>query len=163
MINATQGNGASFSSGNLNHESASANLSQGHDAPHDSQKPNTASEPDAKSEASYDPLFDDEPEPRPKKQELALPTAANTNGVAPAPGAPKLPSVQAGLVPPLKKHSIPLLDPVIYSDFSSDILLAASIDGQVVLWDRRAQNRVGRLEMGEKCPPWCLSVSGFKL
>ncbi|KAF8509259.1 WD40-repeat-containing domain protein [Gautieria morchelliformis] len=119
-------------------------------------------EAEAKSEASYDPLFDDEPDGVQPKQDPnsapAFPAPAKPNGVTPA--SHKLPSAQAGLVPPPKKPTIPLLDPVSYGEYSSDILLAASIDGQVVLWDRRTQtNRgVGRLEMSEKCPPWCLSA-----
>jgi transcriptional activator SPT8 len=125
----------------------------------------TQSKPEAevKSEASYDPLFDDEPDGVQPKQEPSsappvFPAPAKPNGVTPV--SHKLLSVQAGLVPPPKKPTIPLLDPVGYAEYSSDILLAASIDGQVVLWDRRSQtNRgVGRLEMSEKCPPWCLSV-----
>lgn len=133
----------------------------------DSSAPVTQSkpEPEAKSEASYDPLFDGEPDEsgvQPKQEPTGgsatvLPTLAGSSSVTP--GSQKLPS-QAGLVPPSKKPDIPLLDPVTYGEYSSDILLAASIDGQVVLWDRRAQTHagVGRLEMADKCPPWCLSV-----
>jgi transcriptional activator SPT8 len=127
----------------------------------------TQPEPEVKSEASYDPLFDDEPEadvgqsdvqPKPEPSNLVLPTnSTQPNGIT---TASQKPSVQAGLAPPPKKPTIPMLDPVTYGEYSSDILLAASIDGQVVLWDRRAQTHggVGRLEMSEKCPPWCLSV-----
>lgn len=45
---------------------------------------------------------------------------------------------------------------------SPDLLMTAYIDGQVLLWDRRAppQSKPLRLEMGEKSPPWCVSVSG---
>ncbi|KAF8580866.1 WD40 repeat-like protein [Ramaria rubella] len=123
-------------------------------------------ESEAKSEASYDPLFDDEPDVDAEqpgvqtKQELGaappLPSPNKAINVV----TPKLPSAQVGLVPPQKKPTIPLLDAVSYGEYSSDILLAASIDGQVVLWDRRAQTSrgVGRLEMSEKCPPWCLSA-----
>lgn len=61
------------------------------------------------------------------------------------------------------QHRIPLLDPVSYTNFSPDIFMTAAIDGQVALWDRRANavsgRGVGRLEMGEKTPPWCISVS----
>lgn len=111
---------------------------------------------DTKSEASFHSLFDDEPEPPEVKNEghdLALPSG-RPNGTIQGSKWP----VQSGLVPPAKKATFPLLDPVTYNDYSSDIFLAASIDGQVVLWDRRAHG-VGRLDMGDKCPPWCLSVS----
>lgn len=44
---------------------------------------------------------------------------------------------------------------------SPDIVMTAYIDGQVLLWDRRnpSQSKPLRLEMGEKSPPWCVSVS----
>ncbi|KDQ11704.1 hypothetical protein BOTBODRAFT_135510 [Botryobasidium botryosum FD-172 SS1] len=67
-------------------------------------------------------------------------------------------------VPQSSRYELPLLDPVTYASYSRDILLTACIDGQVVLWDRRApavsQGRpgVGRLELGERCPPWCVSA-----
>ncbi|TFL07476.1 WD40-repeat-containing domain protein [Pterulicium gracile] len=92
---------------------------------------------DAKSEASYDPLFDDEPEPE-RERMARLPRA-----IAPPQNAP------------------PLLDQPAYSTFSPDILMTAYIDGQVVLWDRRVHSAgagVGRLWMSEKTPPWCLSA-----
>ena len=141
----------------------------------DSNKPdvpdNSVQVSEAKSEASYDPLFD-EPDAdvqqhgvQPKQEPNSAPvlpavTKTKDNSVTPTPASHKLPSLQAGLVPPQKKPAIPLMDPVSYGEYSDDVLLAASIDGQVVLWDRRAQTHkgVGRLEMGEKCPPWCLSV-----
>lgn len=134
-------------------------------------------ETDVKSEASYDPLFDEpepengrQPEQLPQQQEQQqVPTKEDNSLSLPLPKfnevstMPKLPAVQAGLVPLSKKAVIPLLDPVTYSEYSTDILLAASVDGQVVLWDRRARSHrgVGRLEMSEKCPPWCLSVILF--
>lgn len=124
--------------------------------------------PEAKSEASYDPLFDEpdaeveQPSVQPKQEEpssapVPVVTPTKPNGTTPTPAPYKS---QAG---PPKKPAIPLLDPVSYGEYSDDVLLAASIDGQVVLWDRRAQTHrgVGRLEMGEKCPPWCLSVRVF--
>lgn len=62
--------------------------------------------------------------------------------------------------------SIPLLSPADYRQFSNDILLTSSMDGQVTLIDRRVpsseggeQTGVGRLMPGEKAPPWCMSVS----
>jgi transcriptional activator SPT8 len=124
-------------------------------------------EPDAKSETSYDPLFDDD-ELEVENGQTHAPNSESTlsvpkvEGVTPATETTDLPAIQATTLS--KKPTIPLLDSATYGEYSMDILLAASIDGQVVLWDRRAHNSrgVGRLEMGEKCPPWCLSVSRLR-
>ncbi|KAJ6599320.1 WD40-repeat-containing domain protein [Mycena vulgaris] len=111
---------------------------------------------DAKSDASFDPLFDDEeegegaPAPVPPSklgQFVGHPAAPNT---APPPRA---------IAPP--KNAPPLLDAATSGGFSSDVLMTASIDGQVILWDKRAYTPgtgVGRLWMSEKTPPWCLSA-----
>ncbi|KAF8522259.1 WD40 repeat-like protein [Hysterangium stoloniferum] len=148
---------------NLNNSNSTNPANTGRDGNTDGAKDEISSaavpEPDAKSEASYDPLFDGEPEV--ENEQAGMPKSESTlsvPGVTPATAVAKLPAT-AGIVPQSKKPTIPLLDPVTYGEFSMDILLAASIDGQVVLWDRRAQSSrgVGRLEMGEKCPPWCLS------
>lgn len=112
---------------------------------------------DAKSDASFDPLFDDEEEaetsgtapPKPTQfvgsgQKPALPNAAPPRAIAPPKNAP------------------PLLDAATCGALSADVLMTASIDGQVILWDKRAHTPgtgVGRLWMSEKTPPWCLSVS----
>ncbi|KAF7313599.1 MT-A70-domain-containing protein [Mycena chlorophos] len=108
----------------------------------------SASQPmdtDAKSDASFDPLFDDEPETAtqsPLKHAMpALPTGTSARAIA--------------------HNAPPLLDSTINGALSPDILLTAAIDGQVILWDRRAQTPgtgVGRLWMSEKTPPWCLSA-----
>jgi transcriptional activator SPT8 len=61
--------------------------------------------------------------------------------------------------------SIPVLSPATYRQFSDDVLLYSSMDGQVVLIDRRVPSYegtsggVGRLLPGERAPPWCMSVS----
>ncbi|KAF9075225.1 WD40-repeat-containing domain protein [Rhodocollybia butyracea] len=94
---------------------------------------------DAKSDASFDPLFDDEPE---DNKQLA-------NGAAP----------QASRAPP--KGAPPLLDHQRYKTFSPDILMTAAIDGQIMLWDKRVNTvgqGVGRLWISDKTPPWCLSA-----
>jgi len=73
---------------------------------------------------------------------------------------PKPPPKPAISVAP-PKNAPPLLDKSNYSGYSSDLLMTAFVDGQVVLWDRRVSTLgkgVGRLEMNEKTPPWCLSV-----
>ncbi|KAG6917974.1 hypothetical protein DXG01_017158 [Tephrocybe rancida] len=105
-------------------------------------------ESDAKSDASFDPLFDDEPE-----DESNILNDATINPQAPS-------KATLGQIPP-PKNAPPLLDSVTYSAYSPDILMTASIDGQVLLWDQRvdtAGSGVGRLWMSEKTPPWCLSV-----
>ncbi|KAG6851026.1 hypothetical protein H0H93_004513 [Arthromyces matolae] len=96
---------------------------------------------DAKSDASFDPLFDDEPE---------------DNQGASHGGASNSHSKTQGLIPP-PKNAPPLLDSTFYSTFSPDLLMTASIDGQVILWDKRVDTPgtgVGRLWMSEKTPPW---------
>lgn len=118
-----------------------------------------AIESDARSDASFDPLFDDVPEdmmqtPAPAESKLAMPGSSNVQ----QPPIPREPV--ASTIPP-PKGAPPLIDPVGYQSYSSDILMTAFIDGQVILWDRRVQNNgrgVGRLWMNEKTPPWCLSV-----
>ena len=109
---------------------------------------------DAESNASYDPLFDDEPPDGVAAQQPAPPTP-----IMPPPITPTLPQPQRAAIAP--KNAPPILDPLTYASFSSDVLMTASIDGQVILWDRRAHtpgHGVGRLWMGEKTPPWCMSA-----
>ncbi|KAL1407334.1 Transcription factor spt8 [Vanrija albida] len=62
--------------------------------------------------------------------------------------------------------NIPLLSPADYRQFSNDILLTSSMDGQVTLIDRRVASKeggdqagVGRLMPGDKAPPWCMSAT----
>ncbi|KAF5330328.1 hypothetical protein D9619_005640 [Psilocybe cf. subviscida] len=112
---------------------------------------------DARSDASFDPLFDDDPEESmqtelPVESKLAMPGRSHV----------QRPSALTGrqLAPP-PKGAPPLINSSDYQTFSSDILMTAFIDGQVILWDRRMQDNgrgVGRLWMNEKTPPWCLSA-----
>ena len=117
-------------------------------------------ESDGHSDASFDPLFDDVPEEIPQSQS-ALPTESKL--AMPGGAQPQTPLPQPRLttfIPP-PKNAPPLLDFESYSTYSPELLLTASIDGQVILWDRRVQTSgtgVGRLWMSEKTPPWCLSV-----
>jgi transcriptional activator SPT8 len=132
-----------------------------------------APDSDAKSEVSYDPLFDDEPdadgEPDGENNgqwqathrlydlssqngpsTLAMPSHSTSQ--------PNRASTSSVVVP---KNAPPLLDSTGYSTFSPDVLMTASIDGQIILWDKRVntpRKGVGRLEMSEKTPPWCVSV-----
>ena len=135
----------------------------------------------------YDPLFDDDdadaagspalPDPEPKINgqkpphlDLALPTSKQ-NGTVPD-GPPQSAtgsgagSLFSGMPTPSASRpsaaaNIPLLSPATYKAFSDDVLLASSMDGQVSLIDRRVQGDglVGRLQPGDKAPPWCMSVS----
>jgi transcriptional activator SPT8 len=126
----------------------------------------------------YDPLFDDEGEgevPAPAHPaSFPLQTGIQPNGTQHA-GPPsnvvpplQMPGASAALPPgafqPMQyqnttKNFTPVLDPASYTEFSPDIFMTAGIDGQITLWDRRASSRgVGRLELPEKIPPWCMSV-----
>jgi transcriptional activator SPT8 len=136
---------------------------------------------DATSDASFDPLFDGEPDaegefdnenPTPdefgafrsqapqgdgsitgNKASLAVPDAPNL-GQQQAARSP-----QHSVAPP--KNAPPLLDAANSSTFSPDILMIGAIDGQIMLWDKRVNTPgtgVGRLWMSEKTPPWCVSV-----
>lgn len=124
---------------------------------------------DAKSDASFDPLFDEDdgddtnameteppkPELIPFESKIAMPGQQSFTQPVPA-AAPRQTTTIAA-----PKNAPPLLDPVNYATFSPDLLLTASIDGQVILWDRRTNTPgkgVGRLSLSEKTPPWCLSV-----
>jgi transcriptional activator SPT8 len=136
---------------------------------------------DAKSDASFDPLFDDEPDAdgevddinspiQPTKPSMAsqLSTPSNPNaalelatpdGTQTFQSQPSARATNGTVAPP--KNAPPLLDPTMYATYSSDLLMTAAIDGQVILWDKRVQTTgkgVGRLWMSEKTPPWCLSV-----
>lgn len=119
----------------------------------------------------YDPLFDDEPPttslngtggPNDLTNQLAATT--RPNGVQfPQSNTNSLSLPVNGRVPPSTQRENTFIDPVSYADFSDDILMTASFDGQVTLWDRRASSSsgkrgVGTLEGSEKAPPWCISV-----
>ncbi|KAJ7638545.1 WD40-repeat-containing domain protein [Roridomyces roridus] len=104
---------------------------------------NSQMDVDSKSDASFDPLFDDEEETE------TAPVKSQSTKQAP---------VARAIAPP--KNAPPLLDTGICGAFSPDIIMTASIDGQVILWDKRAHTPgtgVGRLWMSDKTPPWCLS------
>ncbi|KZT09505.1 WD40 repeat-like protein [Laetiporus sulphureus 93-53] len=127
---------------------------------------------DVKSDTSYDPLFD-EPDADGEldtEDTSALPAAnafGNPSYVAQSGGASMALSgqhtqaqrnVRSTAAP---KNAPPILDPETYSHFSPDMLMTASIDGQIMLWDTRVYapgQGVGRLWMSEKTPPWCVSA-----
>lgn len=128
---------------------------------------------DAKSDTSMNSLFDDDQAGMDQEPEgLNLPTGPGTSSLFSRPGTPA--SKPSFALPtngiqrkPIDRNIPPTLDPISYGAFSPDILLTAFIDGQVVLWDKRIQSYdfsdsrragVGRLEMSEKTPPWCMSA-----
>jgi transcriptional activator SPT8 len=132
---------------------------------------------DAKSEASYDPLFDDPVDEMDGTPSLSLAPpdpfaglismgsswpASSPSAAPPAPVHPMLPRQPVKLAPKMP----PLLDASTSPDMSADLLMTASIDGQVMLWDKRVASHtgpgsrgVGRLEMNSGTPPWCVSVN----
>ncbi|KAH9856911.1 WD40 repeat-like protein [Lenzites betulinus] len=110
-------------------------------------------EDDAKSEGSYDPLFD-EPDAD-GDGDGNRPSHSRASGYQQSNGQ----SLGRGAIAP--KGAPPILDPTTYAAFSPDLLMTAHVDGQVILWDRRVQTPgkgVGRLWMSEKTPPWCMSA-----
>jgi len=128
---------------------------------------------DTKSEMSYDPLFDEpdadgvpdsenniqlqqiHPASVPSAQAGPAASAIHSQTTVQPSGRTTVSSV------PVPKNAPPLLDAAGCSLFSSDILMTASIDGQVILWDKRVNSPrkgVGRLVMSEKTPPWCVSA-----
>lgn len=133
---------------------------------------------DTKSDASFDPLFDDEPDtdgdpdtqrtnasnnaenhPSAPSNPGSGPDLAMPNGPQSQPSHPPARATVGFIAPP--KNAPPLLDSATYATYSPDLLLTASIDGQIILWDKRVHTPgkgVGRLWMSEKTPPWCLSV-----
>lgn len=96
-------------------------------------------EPDgAESPVDFDPLFD-------KASAASSPgVAAGLTGSLPSRSQPDLPA--------FGEASLPLL--------SDDVLLSSSIDGQVLLWDRRTDGRgaIRRLPVPEGTPPWSMQV-----
>ncbi|KAF9564592.1 WD40 repeat-like protein [Agrocybe pediades] len=142
--------------------------SMGNDEPSNNPtSQNVVADSDARSDASFDPLFDDVPEDNeeqkpsttPAESKLAMPGSSQAQTTLPPPIQQRQQAAPAVIPPP--KGAPPLFDPVDYSSFSQDILMTSYIDGQVILWDRRAQANgrgVGRLWMSEKTPPWCLSA-----
>ncbi|KAI6005636.1 WD40 repeat-like protein [Pisolithus albus] len=142
-------------------------------------------ETDTKSDTSFDPLFDDEPDADgevdstspmdggganqavdSKKENtsvsghasLAVPDATFALPNQQSQQVSR-PSQSSAVAPP--KNAPPLLNPESSAAFSPDVLMIAAIDGQVMLWDKRVNTPgrgVGRLWMSEKTPPWCVSA-----
>lgn len=138
---------------------------------------------DAKSDTSFDPLFDDEPDPDGDGDNHSAPDggagrvkthhkeSVGTSGyvglAVPDGGTSDLAwqaqqgarSSLSSVTPP--KNAPPLLSAENSATFSADILMISAIDGQIMLWDKRVNTPgrgVGRLWISEKTPPWCVSV-----
>lgn len=112
--------------------------------------------------------------PKPKPLGLALPGQRQSSSAPISTKETETAPVSAPLFAPQASASsarqgaadvIPVLSPVNWKAYSEDVLLTSSMDGQLVLIDRRVPSYegtgagVGRLLPGEKTPPWCMSVS----
>ncbi|CEL51804.1 Transcription factor SPT8 OS=Saccharomyces cerevisiae (strain ATCC 204508 / S288c) GN=SPT8 PE=1 SV=1 [Rhizoctonia solani AG-1 IB] len=121
------------------------NSTSGADVTMGSQKAPTQTGASPRSaEEDYDPLFDD-PE---------LDASADLDQGA---GGRGVPSALAW------RSAVPSLDSETYERYSHNILMTAAIDGQITIWDRRVAGStpgsgVGRLDIPEKTPPWCVSA-----
>lgn len=74
---------------------------------------------------------------------------------------PPLPST-ANAPEPSRRPSYPSLSPASYESYSQDVLLTSSIDGNLLLWDRRVPQASGSKGVGSlnsNASPWCMSVS----
>lgn len=130
--------------------------------PVSSTDPRPPPDSDANSDASFDPLFDDEPDAsegiRVEVNDIPLPLSTQASHTAHSQPPQR---TQVGHVAP-PKNAPPLLNPTDYATYSPDLLMTVAIDGQIILWDKRVNTvgkGVGRLWMSEKTPPWCLSVN----
>lgn len=127
--------------------------------------PLPAQDEDSKSDASFDPLFDDDPEANvdgDQQMNGINSTSGTADGGIAYPMQTQMSTASAPVAAAAPKNAPPVLDPLSYATYSPDILMIASIDGQIVLWDKRVftpGRGVGRLWMDAKTPPWCVSVS----
>lgn len=113
-----------------------------------------------RSEASFDSLFGDDPdgdgENAQKPTSLHIPSSRQSTFRDLKSPATTVPG-SAGAA----RSGPPTLGSDAYGSFSPDVLMTASVDGSVVLWDRRVNTPgmgVGRLETSSKTPPWCVSA-----
>ena len=138
---------------------------------------------------SYDPLFDDDaegeevpvsgdvtmtvtptkgtsiaqqvPDSQSQVPNLALPSMGNQASESNSASTPLF-TTQTQISSRPGVSNIPILSPTTYKTFSDDVLLTSSMDGRVVLIDRRAPTYSGtgvsRLVAGDKAPPWCMSA-----
>ena len=128
----------------------------------------------AGSPDSYGSLFGDEEEedggakkqekPRPAEPAAVKPPTNLLPSTIPGPTpATTLPPSRPGILSAGLKGQprvgLPPLAPETYRQFSDDVMLVASMDGEVALHDRRIESTlVGKLEGSLKSGPWCMSV-----
>jgi transcriptional activator SPT8 len=128
---------------------------------------------DAEGEEEGDvPMADPTPTPAPTVPTpvpapapfLALPGASKPTPPTPSVPTPAKPAAKpfsaAPTIPrPAPSRGMPFLTPTEFQGLSPDVLLTAAMTGQVTLLDRRVGGAIGRLQPGDKAPPWCMSVS----
>ena len=122
---------------------------------------------DAKSDASFDPLFDDADDNDGETDGDNRQVPTNRAGTGPEMSARTLgtPTGARNSLSTAQRWP-PVLDSTSYGAYSPNVLMTASVDGSIVLWDVRVNTPgkgVGRLEMSNKTPPWCVSVSRVSL
>lgn len=135
----------------------------GESMPHGQSMPDgnfAGQQQDDDDKSDFDPLFDDPDADGEPPMQTNIQSNVPANHSAAQSSIPPQQSRQPvvwGNAP----NAPPVLDPVSYNAFSPDLLMTAAIDGQVMLWDRRVHSLgvgVGRLPMGEKTRPWCVSA-----
>lgn len=108
----------------------------------------------------------------PNQLQTQASTSSSTIANGPAPLFATPPIASSSRTPiTAAARNIPLLTPTTWQSFSDDVMMTSSMDGQVVLIDRRVPSYsqegdgsgtgrgVGRLMPAERTPPWCMSVS----
>jgi hypothetical protein len=123
---------------------------------------------------SYGSLFGDEEEEEGGAKKQEKPKPAEPAPVVPSAQPSKLlPSLVTAVSAPSSRPGIlsaglkgqprvglPPLAPETYRQFSDDVMLVASMDGEVALHDKRIESTlVGKLEGSLKSGPWCMSAS----
>lgn len=125
---------------------------------------------------SYGSLFGDEEEeeggakkqekPKPAEPAPAVPSAQPSkllpSQVKVVPAPPSRPGILSAGLKGQPRVGLPPLAPETYRQFSDDVMLVASMDGEVALHDKRVESTlVGKLEGSLKSGPWCMSASRF--
>ncbi|KAK4687934.1 transcriptional activator SPT8, partial [Tremellales sp. Uapishka_1] len=122
-----------------------------------------------KSQDSYDPLFDDDAEGEDVPATIPATPTQPFNLALPKPKATINPNATNAVAPQSATSTgrqaaatIPILSETSFQTFSDNILLTSSMDGQVVLIDRRVPmydgGGVGRLLPSKSAPPWCMKA-----
>lgn len=139
---------------------------------------------DAQSENSYDPLFDDDNDGPEQMGEqgvdaegevndlsttsapsaglslpgLTLPTAPVPSTSQPSKQAAGAPA--AAKLPEVKRVPLPSFQDAASPQSGEDVFLSAALDGECLIWDRRAATKeVRQLDIPKGSMPWTISVS----